>query len=52
MSRHRMSEKEKAYFFCLLIPIFWPLGLAMLVCDIAEAIGRGVSSLYRRLRWW
>jgi hypothetical protein len=44
----RMSEKEKMYFFVLLIPILWPLGLAMLLCDIGEAIRRGLSSLYRR----
>lgn len=49
MSRHRMSEKEKMYFFTLLFPPFWPLALAMLICDIGEAIGRGVQRLYRRL---
>lgn len=44
-----MSEKEKMYFFCLLIPILWPLGLAMLLCDIGEAIGRGFKALWRLL---
>jgi len=50
VSRHRMSEKEKAYFFVLLFPPLWPLGIAMIMCDIGEAIGRGATSLYRRLR--
>jgi len=45
-----MSEKEKAYFFVLLLPPLWPLGLAMIMCDIGEAIGHGATSLYRRLR--
>lgn len=50
MSRHRMSEKEKMYFFVILFPILWPLGIAMLMCDIGEAIGRGASSLYRKCK--
>jgi hypothetical protein len=49
MSRHRMSDKEKAYFICLLFPIFWPFLPALIVCDIAEAIGRRLKSLSRRI---
>ena len=50
MSRHRMSDKERAYFCAFLFPPLWPLGLAMLMCDAAEGVGRGVSFLYQRLR--
>lgn len=44
----RMSEKEKMYFFCLLFPIFWPFIPVLLLCDLGEAIGNGVRSLYWR----
>lgn len=46
--RHRMSEKEKLYFFVVLFPPLWPLGLAMALCDIGEAAWRGVKSLCSR----
>lgn len=48
MGRHRMSEKEKMYFFVILFPPLWPLGLAMLICDVGAAIWSGAGSLYRR----
>lgn len=50
MAVNRMTEKEKVYFICLLIPLFWIFLPALIACDIGEAIGRGFASLYRRLR--
>ncbi|WP_164718652.1 hypothetical protein [Bradyrhizobium sp. LVM 105] len=38
MSRNRMSEKEKVYFFCILFPVLWIFLPALIACDIAEAI--------------
>lgn len=40
MSRHRMTEKEKVYFFCLLFPPLWIFIPVLIVCDIAEALHR------------
>lgn len=50
MPRHRMTEKERAYFFVLLFPLLWPLGVAMLMCDAFDGIGRGIRTLWRRIR--
>lgn len=46
----RLSEKEKVYAMCLLFPIFWPFIPVLVICDLAEAIGNGVRSLYWRWR--
>lgn len=48
--RPPMSDKERAYFLCLIIPIFWPLAIAMAIGDLCGAIGNGFRSLYHRLR--
>ena len=45
-----LSEKGKIYAMCLLFPIFWPFIPVLLLCDLAEAIRDGVSSLYWRWR--
>lgn len=50
MARHRMSEKERAYWFAFLFPPLWPLGIAMLLCDAFEAIGNGIRALWQWLR--
>jgi hypothetical protein len=38
MSRHRMTEKEKVYFFCILFPVFWIFLPVLIAIDIGEAI--------------
>ena len=38
MPRHRMTEKEKVYFFCILFPVLWIFLPALIACDIGEAI--------------
>lgn len=43
----RMTDREKDYAFGLLFPPFWPLVLAMALCDLGEAAWRGVKSLRR-----
>lgn len=42
MSRYRMTEKEKIYYICILIPILWIFLPALIICDIREAIRK----------WW
>jgi hypothetical protein len=41
-----MSERERAYFFCLLFPILWPLAFGLLLEDLCS----GVAFLYRAAR--
>lgn len=48
--RRRLSEKEKAYYFVLLFPPLWPLGMAMLLCDLIEGAANGVRVLYHRIK--
>lgn len=38
MSRHRMTEKEKVYFVCILFPVFWVFLPALIACEVGEAI--------------
>jgi hypothetical protein len=37
MARHRMTEKEKVYFFVILFPVLWVFLPVLIGCDIAEA---------------
>jgi hypothetical protein len=37
--RGPMSDKEKAYFLCLLFPPLWPVIPALLICDFGSWIG-------------
>ena len=48
--RRRMSERERLYFFAFLFPPLWPLGIAMAMCEICEASGRGIVRLWTRLK--
>lgn len=48
--RGPMSEKEKAYAFCLLFPLFWPFIPVLLLCDLGEWIGDNCRALYWRWR--
>jgi len=50
MPRHRMTEKEKVYFFCLLFPLLWPFIPVLLLLDLIEAIKRGVQFIWQKLR--
>lgn len=49
--RARMTEKEKVYAMCILFPIFWIFIPVLLICDLFEAIGNGVRSLYWRWKY-
>src|ERR1043165_9138483 len=46
----RLSEKEKVYAFCLIVPLLWPFIPVLLLCDLFEWIGNGIRSLYWRWR--
>jgi hypothetical protein len=37
MARRRMTENEKAYFFCLLFPPLWIFIPILFVCNLADA---------------
>lgn len=43
----RMTEKERGYAICLMIPLLWPLALGMLICDVVEWIGRRINPKWR-----
>jgi hypothetical protein len=45
-----MSEREKAYFFCLLFPLLWPLAFGLLLEDIFAGVASGFRYLRTRFR--
>ena len=49
MSRNRMTEKEKVYFFCLLFPPLWVFLPALILCDAGEAISQCCKSVWRKM---
>lgn len=48
--REPMSEREKAYFFCLLFPLLWPLAFGLLLEDIFAGVASGFRYLRTRFR--
>lgn len=46
--RGRMSENEKAIFFMILFPIFWPFIPVVLICMACEKIAQSFREWRRR----
>lgn len=47
---HRMSENEKALWFCILFPPLWPLGFACILVWCVEGITGLCVKAWRKLR--
>lgn len=47
--RGRMSDHERAYFICALIPILWPFLLYFIITDVAWLLWQGLRWLGRQI---
>jgi hypothetical protein len=48
--RSNLSDDEKAAIMCLLIPLLWPLGLAIIIEKVSEKLSGTIKSYVRAIK--